>query len=159
MKKNAYLLGAMLAIGLLLAGFWSIDNAREVVFEVRVTPAELKADRQDSALVEFTVTNPDGSPRAGDNVLILRIQGHGSTKVTRVKTDEHGKASFTYHSYQESSFTPAMVNQIQLSNVSVGRIVGVYKRHQVYIPVVPEEQSGDTDREESGQSSGHIQLK
>jgi len=150
----------MLIAGLLLAGVWYIENDLEVIFDVRVTPAELKANRQDSAIVEVTVKNPDGSPRAGDNVLILRIKGHGSTKVTRVKTDEHGKASFTYHSYQESSFTPAMINQIQLSDVSVGRIVGVYKRHQVYIDVVPEEQSDDTDRDKPGRSpSGHIQLK
>ena len=74
-------------------------------------------------------------------------------KVTRVKTDDNGQASFEYYSYKENSFQPAGMNQIQLSDASVGRIIGVYKRYWIDIPVVSPQAGTDVDGESEGKDS------
>ena len=171
MKAKLIALGIMALVGLIGFVIWKIETDRQVVFEVEKSPEQLVADGKDVMTIRFTIRNPDGTPRKGDNVLVIKTKGHGSTKVTRVKTDENGQASFDYYSYKESSFKPAEMNQIQLSDVSVGKIIGVYKRHWIDIPVEsPREgtesggESGETggggssDDHEEGEDGGYVQF-
>lgn len=155
MKSKLIILGVCLLVAGLLALQGWVDGKREIRFAVRLEREQLTADGRDELRVEVEVRNPDGKPRAGDTLQLVRLAGHGQLRVSRIKTDAEGKAGFTYYSYRATSFTPAMINRILISDVSVGKIVGVYKRHVIDIPVVEPAQS--ETGEETG-SGGHIQL-
>ncbi|MBP3962670.1 Ig-like domain-containing protein [Paenibacillus lignilyticus] len=162
-RKLGVLLCCAVIAGFLLI-MWRMDSNREVLFSVKLSKDELKANGKDEILVEFTVTDKDGKPRSGDDVLVIKAKGYGSTKVTRVKTDENGRASFVYYSYNENEFQPAVLNQILLSDVSVGKVIGVYKRAIVDIPVISDDsldkasEHEDDGKDKNSENDEYIEL-
>ncbi|GGD72066.1 Ig-like domain-containing protein [Paenibacillus nasutitermitis] len=156
MKTKLILLLIVALFAGLLTGIWFIENKREIVVEVELDPKELVADGKSQITFHITVTNPDGSPRAGDELGLVRMKGYGQLKASRVKTDAEGKASIDYYSYRVGSYSPAVTNEIMVTDDSVGRIIGIKKRVLFDVPVVEPEKSdmqpGQKDKE------SHIQL-
>jgi len=140
----------------LLTGIWYVENKRKIVFEVQLAPKELVADGKSQITFEITVKNPDGSPRAGDELGLVRMKGYGQLKASRIKTDAEGKASVDYYSYRIGSYSPAETNEIMVTDNSVGRIIGIKKRFLFDVPVVEPEKSDMQPGQEDKQS--HIQL-
>ncbi|MBB6672981.1 hypothetical protein [Cohnella nanjingensis] len=156
MKKKWITLLVIALLAGVITILWRVDENREIVFEVKLAPDQMTADGKSSVNVQIQVTNTDGTPRSGDDLQIIRLKGHGQLSVSRVKTDRNGHASFVYFSYRASSFTPAMTNEIMLSDVSVGKIVGVYKRHALEIPVL--EPAGEDSDKGGTDGDGYISL-
>jgi len=156
MKKKWIALLVIVLMAGVMTILWRIDDNRKIVFDVTFAPEQMVADGKSSVTVQIQVNNVDGTPRSGDELQIIRMKGHGQLSVSRVKTDRNGQASFAYFSYRASSFTPVMTNEIMLSDVSVGKIVGVYKRHVFEIPVIEPEVD---DSDPSGNDDdGYISL-
>jgi len=155
MKAKLITIAAVLALAGILVLIGWVDGRRSVHFSVELQPTQLVANGKDSVLVVVRVTDPDGTPRSGDILNLIRQSGHGQLREKKIKTNAQGEASFTYYSYRDTAFTPAMLNQIQIMDTSIGKIVGVYKRHVIDIPVVKSEE----DNEPSvGEQTNGVQL-
>jgi len=160
MKARGWIWLAALACAGVLLVVGIAENRREVVIQARLETDALPADGKSVMKVRVTVTDPDGTPRAGDELTLVRTEGHGQLKANRIRTDARGQASFEYYSYREGAFTPIVTNRIAITDISVGKIVGVKKKAFVDIPVAkpegePSEGGGDQPKPDK---NGHIQL-
>ena len=149
----------MCLVVLMFYGIWRWESAREIVVTMSMEPETLIADGRSFATLRFLVTDPDGTPRAEDVMTLVRTKGHGQLKANRIKTDENGVAEVDYYSYRDGPFTPVMTNEIMVTHISAGKIVGVKKQFHFEIPLsLPEETEDGNDGKNEGNSGGHIQL-
>ncbi|GBF74259.1 hypothetical protein PA598K_02595 [Paenibacillus sp. 598K] len=156
MKAKLITIAAVLALAGILVLIGWIDGRRSVHFSVELQPTQLIANGKDSVIIGVKVTNPDGTPRSGDTLNLIRLSGHGQLREKKIKTNAQGEASFTYYSYRDTSFTPAMLNQVQVVDTSIGKIVGVYKRYVIDIPVVKSDEDNEpsVDKQTNGVQLG-----
>ncbi|WP_391574000.1 hypothetical protein [Cohnella sp.] len=162
MRSKGWIWLAVLVFAAVLVVIGLLENNREVVIRSSLETETLPADGKSVMKVRITVTNPDGTPRGGDELTLVRTEGYGQLKASRIKTNADGEVSFDYYSYREGPFTPIVDNRIAITDISVGKIIGIKKKAFVDIPVV--KPSGtDAEGEEDGgkpkpNKNGHIQL-
>jgi len=129
------------------------------MMEVTYEPDPLLADGRSYATMQIKVTNPDGSPRPGDELSLVRTKGHGQLKVNRVKTDSNGIATVDYYSYRGGQFTPIMINEIMVTDLSVGKIIGIKKSARFEIALKEPDGTEQTEPEQDSKNPGsHLQL-
>lgn len=137
MGFRTWLLTIFALIVLILAGDWIISSAKlqHIEVEATVDPTSVVADGISKSVITIRVTE-DGKPRVGDLVNIFMITGSGRILPGWAYTDDNGMivTEFTPNVY--SPYDPVDGAEVQIQDISIGRLVEVGKSKVINIPML-----------------------
>ena len=139
-RYRVWVLCLIAALAAILIVDWGLATARldDIIIESWVDPPSVVADGKSSTIITIRVTE-NGEPRARDLVQLWLGRGGGILTPMWVFTDENGMAEIEYRPNPYSSYDPQEGAEVQIKDISIGRLAEVGKRHQVEIPLLKPE--------------------
>ncbi len=136
MGFRSWLLIILALIVIVLVGDWIMSSAHlnQIEIETTVDPPNVIADGFHKSVITIRITE-NGQPRVGDLVNIFMITGSGRILPGWAYTDNEGMivTEFTPNVY--SPYDPVDGAEVQIQDVSIGRLVEVGKVKVINIPL------------------------
>ncbi len=133
--------GWLFVILALIAAILAVDVVRStaqldhIQIDATVDPSSVVADGLSKTTITVRVTE-DGKPRVGDMLQIFLITGSGRVLPGWARTDNAGMVVTEFTPNPYSPYDPVDGAELQISDVSIGRLVEVRKDKVVLIPMI-----------------------